>query len=288
MSIGDRDDDRLDGRQPQRERPGEMLDEDADEPLERAVDRPVDGDRPLGLALLVDVGQVESLREHRQVDLDRRHLPLAAECVVDVDVDLGRVERAILGLQLVADVGGSEPLLGQLLSALPERRVTDRLVWLRREREARCQTEPAVRLRDLAEQRDDLVSQLVWPDVQVRIVLDELPDAGQPRQRPRALVPMQPSELAEAQREIPVRPELRAVDVGRLGAVHRFQAERLVLRFDNEHVVAIQVPMARLPPELLGHHDGRRHLLVATARLKLAHGALERAPDQLPFRVPEG
>ena len=55
-----------------------MLDEDPDEPLERAVDRPMDGDRPLGLAVLVDLGKVELLGQHRQVGLDRGHLPLAA------------------------------------------------------------------------------------------------------------------------------------------------------------------------------------------------------------------
>ena len=62
MAVGDRDDDGLDRRQPEREGTREMLDEDPDEALERAVDRPVDGDRALRLAVLVDVGQVEALR----------------------------------------------------------------------------------------------------------------------------------------------------------------------------------------------------------------------------------
>ena len=66
VPVGDRDDRRLDRRQPERERPAEVLDQDADEPLERAVDGAVDGDRPLWLAVLVDVGEVEPLREHRR------------------------------------------------------------------------------------------------------------------------------------------------------------------------------------------------------------------------------
>ena len=137
VAVGDRDDDGLDRRQPQRERAGEVLDEDADEPLERAVDRAVDRDRALRLAVLVDVGQVEPLGQHHEVDLDRRHLPFAPEGVVDVDVDLGRVERAVLGLEVVADVGRREGLADQLLGPLPERRVADRLVRLGREREPR-------------------------------------------------------------------------------------------------------------------------------------------------------
>ena len=165
-----------------------------------------------GWPCLVDVGQVEPLGQHRQVDLDRRHLPLAAERVVDVDVDLGRVERAVLGLELVADVGRGEGLLDEPLGPLPERRVADRLVGLRREREARLRPNQPVRLADLAEQRLDLVRQLVRPDVEVGVVLDELADAGQPGQRARALVAVQPAVLAEAQRQVAVRAQLRAVD----------------------------------------------------------------------------
>ena len=167
------------GREPQRERPREMLHEDADEPLERPVDRPMDGDRALRLSVLVDVGQVEALGQHRQVDLDRGHLPLTTERVVDVDVDLGRVERAVLGLQLVADIGRGERLPGQLLGALPERRIADRLVGLRRKAESRGQPEPAVRLLDLPKQCHDLVGQLIGSDVEVGIVLDELAHACQ-------------------------------------------------------------------------------------------------------------
>ncbi len=46
--------------------------------------------------------------------------------------------------------------------------------------------------------------------------------------------------------------------------------------------------MARLLPELLVDDDRRADLLVAAARLELAHRALERPPDQLALRVPEG
>ena len=72
-----------------------------------------------------------------------------------------------------------------------------RLVRLRREREARRQADPRVGLADLAEHRLDLVGQLVRPDVDVGVVLDELADAGQPGQRAGPLVPVEPAVLAE-------------------------------------------------------------------------------------------
>ena len=60
-----------------------MLDEDADEPLQRSVDRAVDGDRPLGLAVLVDVVEVEALGQV-EVALDRAQLPRATDGVAYV------------------------------------------------------------------------------------------------------------------------------------------------------------------------------------------------------------
>ncbi len=152
MAIRDRDDDGLDRRDPERERPGEVLDEDADEPLQRAVDRPVDRHRPDLLAGLVDVRQVEPLGQHRQVGLDRRHLPLAPEGVVDVDVDLRRVEGAVFRFDLVGHPGLVEGLLHLGLGARPESRVADRLVGLRREGEAGLEPEPAVDLLDEVEE----------------------------------------------------------------------------------------------------------------------------------------
>ena len=153
--------------------------------------------------------------------------------------------------------------------------------------EARREAEPAVRLADLAEEGLDLVRQLVRPDVDVGVVLDELADARESRQRAGALVPVQAPELAVAERQVAIRPQLGAVDERRLGAVHRLQAERLVLGLDQEHVVPVQVPVAGLPPQPLADHDRRRHLEVAPPSLELAHRVLEQAPQLLALRVPE-
>ena len=145
-----------------------------------------------------------------------------------------------------------------------------------------------VRLAHLAEQRLDLVHQLVRADVQVRVVLDELADAGQAAQRAGPLVAMEPAELAEAQRQVAVRAQMRAIDERRFGAVHRLEAEQLVLGLDDEHVLFVEVPVARLAPQPLGDEDRRADLLVAAPGLELAHRAFEGAPDDLALGVPEG
>lgn len=99
---------------------------------------------------------------------------------------------------------------------------------------------------------------------------------------------MQSSVLCEAQRKVAVAARLRLVDDGTLRAVHRLQAELLAFRFNNEHVLAIELPVSRLLPEALADNDRRRDLLIAARILQLAHRALKCSPEELPLRVPEG
>ena len=118
--LGDRQHPRLHGGQPGRERAGEVLDQDADEPLERAEDRPVDHHRPLGLPVGVDVVELEALRQHGEVDLDGGDLPVAPQRVLDVDVDLRSVERAVARLQLVGQRRSAlERVVQRLLGDVP-------------------------------------------------------------------------------------------------------------------------------------------------------------------------
>ena len=87
MPVGDGQHGGLDGRQPQRKGPGVVLDQHGDEPLETAENGPVDDDRPMLGVVGPDIFQVEPLR-HLVVELDRGALPLAADGVGDVEIDL--------------------------------------------------------------------------------------------------------------------------------------------------------------------------------------------------------
>ena len=100
MPVRDREDACLERRQPQRKRPGEVLDEDGDEALEAAVDRPVDEHRAVLRVVGADVFQSEPLG-HLVIELDRRALPLPADGVGHVEVDLRPVKGAVAHVQLV-------------------------------------------------------------------------------------------------------------------------------------------------------------------------------------------
>ena len=67
----------------------EMFDQDADEALVRTEDRAVEHHRAVLLAILADIGGVESLGQHA-VGLKRAHLPGAADRVGEVAAALDR------------------------------------------------------------------------------------------------------------------------------------------------------------------------------------------------------
>ena len=119
------------------------------------------------------------------------------------------------------------------------------------------------------------------------VVLDELADAGEARQRPRSLVPMKPAVLGVAERQVAVRTEPALVDERALRAIHRLERVRLTVDVEDEHVVAVVVPVAGLLPDAVAHEDRGRDLVVAVALLELAHRAFERPPDPLALRMPE-
>src|SRR5437667_6510218 len=90
LGVG-RDDDGLDGRHPHRELPAGVLDVDPHEALHRAEQRAVDHDALVLLAVASGVGDAEALGEV-QVDLDGGTLPLAPDRVLELAVDLGRID----------------------------------------------------------------------------------------------------------------------------------------------------------------------------------------------------
>src|SRR5206468_280930 len=115
----------------------------------------------------------------------------------------------------------------------------------------------------------------------------ELADAEEAGQSPRALVAVEPPHVGVAQRQIPVGAQRVAVDDGRLRAVHRLEAEDLLLDLDLEHVLRVVLPMARLLPESLVDEDRRRDLLVAAHVQRLAHEPLELPDDEPTVGEPE-
>src|SRR3989442_14234016 len=100
MSIGNRNDDALDWREPHGEGAGIMLNQDCDKSLKAAQYGPVDDDRAMFGVICANVFQVEILRL-LVVELDRGALPAPADCVRNIKIDFRTVESAILLVERV-------------------------------------------------------------------------------------------------------------------------------------------------------------------------------------------
>ena len=128
--VADREDADLFGGEPAGECAGEVLDEHADEPFHRTERGAVDHDRSVPGVVGTDVFEIEALRQV-VVDLHRPELPLAADDVLDHEVDLRAVEGGLSGL--LAERGPEFPgrVATRLLGLVPVGGVADILAGVR-------------------------------------------------------------------------------------------------------------------------------------------------------------
>ena len=99
---------------------------------------------------------------------------------------------------------------------------------------------------------------------------------------------MTAAHLRVANGQVAVGADRATVHVGGLGAVHGLEAERLVLDLQLEHVVAVELPVPRLLPELLVDEQRRRDLLVAPRVETLPRELLQLADEDHAAGQPEG
>src|SRR5207247_3211600 len=106
------------GGEPQRERPREGRDQEADDPRQRAEDCAADHDRSMRPVVLTRVLESEALGL-LEIELDRGALPLAADGVVELDVDFRSVERPPTLVDAVRGATVLERLLERTLRLVP-------------------------------------------------------------------------------------------------------------------------------------------------------------------------
>ena len=170
-----------------------MLDQDPGEALERSEQRTVDHDRPVLGVVGPEVHQAEAFR-HLVVQLDRPHLPGAAERVRHVQVDLRPVERALAGADRVLHPVALQRLLERRLGAVPLLVGAEACFGTRRELGLRVSARRGRRgTAAYSTIPCDLVLDLLLRDEDVRVVLRDVLDAQQPVQRPAALVAVERS-----------------------------------------------------------------------------------------------
>ncbi len=104
LGIGTRDQNSLDGGEPNRESPGVVFDQDPKETFQTAQQGPVDHIRPIRLSILTDIGQVEPIRQI-EIELDGGKLPFPADGILDFQIYLWAVKCPAALIHLVLNPG---------------------------------------------------------------------------------------------------------------------------------------------------------------------------------------
>ena len=206
--VGDGQEDRLHRRQPDREGPGEVLDQDSHEALQGAQDHPVQHHRAVAFPVRADVGEIEALRQG-EIALDGGALPAPLQGVLELDVDFGPVEGPFPGADVVGQPPGLERPDEGVGGQVPLRVGADG--FLRPGGQLHFVVEPENR-HDLGHELQDpqdFAFHLLRHAQDMGIVLGELAHPGEAVQHPGTLVAQHRAQLEEAQRQLPVAPDLR-------------------------------------------------------------------------------
>src|SRR5579862_2741642 len=278
--LSDGQDAELQRREPEGEGAGVVLGEDADETLERAEQRAVHDDRGVLPVVGAHVREPEALR-HLVVELDRPHLPRAAERVGHVQVDLRSVEGALPGRDDVLHAVALQRQLERRLGAVPLLVGAEALLRPGRELRARLEPEEVVEEPRVIDDRVDLLLDLVLGEEDVRVVLRDVPDAQQAVEGAGELVAVERRRLRVADRQVAIRPELRAEEDHVAGAVHRLEREllvRVLLRRDEEDVLRVVLVVTGGDVRLDVVEERRLDLGVAAPEVLAPAEILERVP----------
>ena len=257
------DEPRLDRGEPGGEGSCVVLGEDADETFDRPEFRGVDHDRPSPRTVGGGVFQIETLGLV-EVVLHRRHLPCAAQRVLDLHGDLWPVKGGPARVGNEVEPGGRTGFLEDAGRSRPIFVRADEFVLLL-PLVAGGELEVEVRQPEIAQNvQEETEKHLYFPlgllrsAVRMRIVLGEATHAGESVDHSRLLIAVVAAHLEEAQRQLPIRTSAGAENEIVHGAVHGLEvvvlarprrfavgAALLVDLHGREHRVRIVRKMAR-------------------------------------------
>ena len=172
---------------------------------------------------------------------------------------------------------------------LPGGDLADVVLGHRREldKEVLVETEVGIDVLEEAAELRDLLLDLLLGAEDVRVVLDEAPDAHDAVQGAARLVTGAVAELGETQWQVLVTAGAALEDLERARAVHRLHREKTLLALGDEHVLLVVAPVSAAFPQRTRHQRGRIDLAVAVGDQLLAHVVLKRHIDRPPARMPE-
>ena len=122
----------------------------------------------------------------------------------------------------------------------------------------------------------------------MRIILRESADAQQAVQDARAFIPIYRTQLAVADGEVPITPQVRLVNHDVVGAVHRLELVLAAFQLHRgKHILPIVVHVAARLPQIEPRNVGRVDQIVAVFDVLFAPEILDQESHQSALRMPE-
>ena len=225
-----------------------MLDQDGDETLDGSEHGTVDHDGTLLLVGSVDEPQIEAFGKH-VIELNCAELVLAADGVANNEVDLRAVEGP---LPLGNPERGSPVLQGAaeiVFGTVPQPVVPGAVHRTGREYDLHVAAEQFVTLEDHAHDAEYLVPHLLGRAEDVCVVLGKAAHAREPGHGSGELVAVEPAEIGESQRQIPVGRAPGGKHQAVRRAIHRLDGELTPVDLGKVHVLAVVLVVARTDPQ---------------------------------------
>ena len=161
-------------------------------------------DRTVLFTVLAHVGQIEALGQ-REVHLNGGALPLTADAVKKLDVDLGAVEGAIALIDIVGQVEFFHGLDKGVGGQFPGFVRADAALGTRGNLNFIFEAEKIHQILNQMNDADDFGLQLIRPAENVRVILCKLADAEQAMQHTALLMAVHDAQFKVALGQVAVR-----------------------------------------------------------------------------------
>ena len=180
-----------------------------------------------------------------------------------------------------------ERIRERFLGLVPKRRIPHEIIRTRRKIELIRKIEELIMVRDETDQFANLVFDLFGRDEQVCIVLHELSNARQPRQRPRKLIAVQNLALGNAHRQFAIAMFVLFEEQHRIGAVHRLEAHRAIVDIELKHRILIVIPVPARAIQIGIVHNRVKYLDIALCALNFGPIVVQFAIDRIALGLPK-
>mmetsp|Transcript_5067 Transcript_5067/g.9371 ORF Transcript_5067/g.9371 Transcript_5067/m.9371 type:complete len:558 (-) Transcript_5067:471-2144(-) len=267
--FADGDDHDLAGIEPEGPLGCVVFGQNGQHPLHTSEDGAVNDDGAFLSTRLGDVGEVESDGQ-LEIELHGGALELAAQGVVDSDVDFGPVEGAIPGIERPGPSGALEGVFQGRFGPVPELEFAQIAFGAGGQGHGVFETEDVVHLAEQLEEAGDLLHDLVGAAEDVGVVLLEATDASESLESAAELVAVEDAKVGETKGEFAVGADAVAEHEAMARAVHGLEPKLLLLDIKAEHVFAVVVGVAGDLPEVEVEDVGRDDFLVLVVPVLLA------------------